>query len=345
MADITVQSGQGVTQAIASNLGLSGSDLKKVKLSVWQEVMTLVKENNTKAVSENKPASLSGTSDISKLNDKSSYKNNFLVHTGQKIEIDDSIWSKIKQLLTGKAPEVKTETTAAASSASQAANVGTPQTVKKNSSVSAADAFTSAATASNANIVADTPLEGSVETGKAANELFNKMGMYEDVKISVVSDEIEALLSKKNRTPEETEKMLTALHDGMKTLGNSMTKYIDSEYGDGSGKISKEAFLKWQAAGRDVSGASAEDVAQFEKDDAVMFNRMDLNKDGKIDNEEMSSFYMAMDFDEKNRSNGALDTVTVGAYGNFTSDPNQNQLDAKLKYAYGALYNKKPVEE
>lgn len=345
MTNITVQNGQGITQAIASNLGLSGTDLQKVKLSVWQEVMTLVKENNAKSVSENKSPAAGGTSDISKLNDKSSYHSNFLVHTGQKIEIDDSIWGKIKQLLTGKAPEVKTETPAAASSASQTANAGTPQTVKKNSSVSADDAFTSAATASNANIVADTPLEGSVETGKAANELFNKMGMLEDVKISVISDEIEALMSKKNRTPEETEKMIAALHDGMKTLGNSMTKYIDSEYGDGSGKISKEAFMKWQASGRDVTGARAEDVAQFEKDDAVMFQRMDLNKDGKIDNEEMSSFYMAMDFDEKNRSNGALDTVTVAAYGNFTSDPNQNQLDAKLKYAYGALYNKKPAEE
>ena len=32
MAEIKVTTGQGVTQAIASNLGMSGADVKKVKL-------------------------------------------------------------------------------------------------------------------------------------------------------------------------------------------------------------------------------------------------------------------------------------------------------------------------
>ena len=51
MAEIKVNTGQGVTQAIASNLGMSGADVKKVKLSVWQEVMKLVDQNNTQQLS------------------------------------------------------------------------------------------------------------------------------------------------------------------------------------------------------------------------------------------------------------------------------------------------------
>ena len=62
----------------------------------------------------------------------------------------------------------------------------------------------------------------------------------------------------------------------MKKLGNSMTKYIDSEFGDGSGKISSDAFLKWQEAGRNealkASGLTVTDAdkEQFAKDDICL---------------------------------------------------------------------------
>lgn len=342
MAEIKVNTGQGVTQAIASNLGMSGTDVKKVKLSVWQEVMKLVDQNNTQQVQQNKSPTFTGTNDVNKIGDKSSYKSNFLAHPNQVMQIDDSIMGKIKQLLTGKSAETTPANTV---SKSNPAN-----TTTKTSDTSKAATPTLMSSASEANIVADTPLEGSAETGKAADALFNKMGLMENVKISVISDETSALMSKKNRTPEETQKMLGELHDGMKKLGNSMTKYIDSEFGDGSGKISSDAFLKWQEAGRNealkASGLTVTDTdkEQFAKDDMVMFNRLDLNKDGKIDNEEMSAFYLAMDFDEKGRSDGAIDTITYNAAGHFTSDPNENNLDAKLKYAYGALYDKQTAE-
>lgn len=47
---------------------------------------------------------------------------------------------------------------------------------------------------------------------------------------------------------------------------------------------------------------------------------------------------------KKGSSDGAIDSITYGAVGHFTSDPNENNLDAKLKYAYGALYDKQPAE-
>lgn len=42
MVSINIGAGQGVTQAIASKLGLSKDDLKKINLSTWQNVMTEV---------------------------------------------------------------------------------------------------------------------------------------------------------------------------------------------------------------------------------------------------------------------------------------------------------------
>ena len=68
---------------------------------------------------------------------------------------------------------------------------------------------TSKSSASEANIVAQTPADGDFKTGSVANNLFNKMMNAEDVKISVISDEISALMSKKNPTPEEIKQIQT----------------------------------------------------------------------------------------------------------------------------------------
>lgn len=106
MADITVQRGQGVTQAIASNLGLSTNDCKNIKLSIWQQVMTLVDKNNSQALKNNQSPIFTGTNDVSKISDKSTYQANFLVLEGQTMNIDDGIFAKIKQLLTGNATAI-----------------------------------------------------------------------------------------------------------------------------------------------------------------------------------------------------------------------------------------------
>ncbi len=342
MADITVKTGQGVTQAIASNLGLSSADCKKVKLSVWQEVVKLVDQNNTKSVNEGKTPTFTGTNDASKIGDRSSWQTNFTVHNGQTMQIDDSIMGKIKQLLTGKAPEVQAAQSAARANAPQAATEAAA--AAKPETVSQTTTPTAASSASEANIVADTPLEGSVETGRAANALINKMGQYEDVKVSVISDEISALMNKKDRTPEETQLMHTELYNGMKKLGNSMTKFICAEYGNGSETISPEAFAKFQKAGRDEAASatgitiSAQEAQQYAQSDNILFARIDINGDGVIDNKEMSAFYYAMDFDENNRSNGAIDTISAGANAQFLDDPNQNMFDKKMSYTYKTLW-------
>ena len=244
MTEIKISQNQGITQAIASNLNMSAADCKKVKLSVWQEVMNLVKQNNARNVSTGTKSDYSGTSDVSKINDKSSYSTNFLVHADQSLHIEDSIMDKIKQLLTGNSNKANQSDPIASNN-----NVNrTSATASQQNAQSTTPTLQSSA--SEANILADIPVEGSAEAGQTVNSLLNKMGMAEDVKISVISDETSALMSKKNLTPEERTQMLNELHNGMKKLGNSMTKYITSEYGNGSETISPEAFLKWQAAGR-----------------------------------------------------------------------------------------------
>ena len=357
MADITIQQGQGITQAIASNLGLSKADCKKIDLSIWQQVMTLVDQNNIQNLNNNRSTLFSGTNNVDKIGDKSSYDTNFLVHTGQKIQIEDGIWSKIKQLLTGNAAEVKTsENTQQTKNSSdvRALQVETlnnepvleelkPSPIKPlfaggifqskaKSPVKQPQTPTFASSASEANIVSETPLQGDLKTGKRANELFNKMNKGEDVKVSVISDEIEALMAKPNKSSEDIKKINQALSDGYKKLGGSMTQFISSNYGDGSENISKEAFIKWQTA-----GLSEQDAKFLETSNNNLFARMDIDGDGKISQKEMSAFYYALDFDG-NKCNGSIDTNSNIKNAVFLDDPNQNEFDAKLGYTYKALY-------
>lgn len=195
---------------------------------------------------------------------------------------------------------------------------------------------------STLNITASTPLTGDVKTGAAANEIISKMSNAESAEISVVSDEIRELAKKENKFPAEVEQLKAEIKIGMQKLGNSYTKFLDSKYGDGSGQISEEAFLKFQSDG--LKGLNADQMAELEKSNKTMFNRLDLNKDGKLDNEEMSAYFFAMDFNENNAPNGAIDTNSMMKNAPYLDDPNKNVFDAKLKYAYGELYGKQVVE-
>lgn len=113
MVSINIGAGQGVTQAIATKLGLSKDDLKKINLSTWQNVMTEVNNaqnridaHNAANPNDKQQSIFSGGRDVSTINQKSNWKNNFVVQQGT-VEIDDSAWNKIVQLLTGKTPATK----------------------------------------------------------------------------------------------------------------------------------------------------------------------------------------------------------------------------------------------
>lgn len=193
---------------------------------------------------------------------------------------------------------------------------------------------TSKSSASEANIVAQTPADGDFKTGSIANNLFNKMMNAEDVKISVISNEISALMSKKNPTPEDIKKIQTALSQGFQKLGGSMTKFISEKYGDGGETISKEAFMKFQN-----EGLSDAEIQNMEASNNNVFKRLDVDGDGVISAKEMSAFYYAMDFDTKNVGNGSIDSVSYYANMSILDDPNENILDKKMAYTYNMLSN------
>lgn len=327
MAEIKVTTGQGVTQAIATNLGMSAAACKKVKLSVWQEVMSLVKSDNDKKVQNGGISNYSGNNDVSKIGDISN-SNNFKVYDGQTMQIDDSIMGKIKSLLLGSRAPVSTPTIATPPITSTLSTEKTHPTT----STGAVAAPTSASSASEANIVANTPADGDFKTGSVAVNLFNKMLNANDVKISVISDDISALMSKKNPTPEDVKQIQKALSQGFKKLGGSMTQFISTKYGDGGETISKEAFMKFQN-----EGLSDVQIKEMETSNNNVFKRLDVDGDGVISAKEMSAFYYAIDFDDKNVGNGSIDSVSYYANMSILDDPNENIFDKKMAYTYNML--------
>ncbi len=105
MVDISIQSGQGITQAIKAKIEGSGQKISNNDLSVWQDVMREVK-----TAQESGSQIYSGGDDVDQLNNKQNWKTDFKVAAGQVIQLVENVWNRIVELLTGKKPEVAQET-------------------------------------------------------------------------------------------------------------------------------------------------------------------------------------------------------------------------------------------
>lgn len=96
MVDINIGNGQGITQAIRDKIG--AANIKNKDAATWQKVVAEVNNaQNSKSIFKSGD---NYTTDSTKLNEKSTFQSNFVVDKGT-VTIDDSVWSKIQNLLTG----------------------------------------------------------------------------------------------------------------------------------------------------------------------------------------------------------------------------------------------------
>lgn len=96
MAEINIRNGQGITQAIRDKIG--AANIKNKDAATWQKVVAEVNSaQNSKSIFKSGD---NYTTDSTKLNEKSTFQSNFVVDQGT-VTIDDSVWSKIQNLLTG----------------------------------------------------------------------------------------------------------------------------------------------------------------------------------------------------------------------------------------------------
>ncbi len=114
MVDIQIGKKQGLTQAVATKLGLSKDDCKKIDVSVWQQVVQEI-DNEQQSINQHNKANpndpkasiFTGGNDVSTIDQKENWKTNFKTKEGS-FSLSDESWNKISGLL-GKPVETKPE--------------------------------------------------------------------------------------------------------------------------------------------------------------------------------------------------------------------------------------------
>lgn len=120
MAEINIGNGQGITQAIRDKIG--AANIKNKDAATWQKVVAEVNNaQNSKSIFKSGD---NYTTDSTKLNEKSTYQSNFVVDKGT-VTIDDSVWAKIQNLLTGGNETTKAEAETKQKTLSETANENT----------------------------------------------------------------------------------------------------------------------------------------------------------------------------------------------------------------------------
>jgi len=119
MVDIQIGKKQGLTQAVASKLGLSKDECKKIDVSVWQQVVKEIdseqqniNQHNKANPNDPKASIFAGGNDTSTIDQKSNWGSNFITQEGS-FSLSDESWNKISGLLgkpVEKKPEEKPET-------------------------------------------------------------------------------------------------------------------------------------------------------------------------------------------------------------------------------------------
>ena len=322
--EISVSKGQGITQAIASNLGLNKDDCKNVKLETWQSIMTLVDEANTKRLENNESSIFTGGNDVSSIGDKSSWHSNFHVNEGDVMQIEDSVFDKIKKLLGIQAQEETEETEETEGEEKvQEEKTGEETPVEE--------------TEENAEV----ELSEEAKKGEAIDKKFKEMGEFDesgkvkDISLNLVDDEWRKLAGKKDKTEAEKQQLDTQYKTAVKNLGCQYTAFIDAKYGNGDGVVDKDEYFAFEEAAvpQELKDDEAS-KADIEEMKEIGFNRLDLNKDGKIDNEELAAYIHAMDFGtEDGKSNGLNGKISAFDYLTNSlalSKKEKSSLDEKL---------------
>src|SRR5574344_1582368 len=113
MVELNVRANQGITQAIATKLNLTSTDLKKLDASIWSGVMKDVQSSKSTNFT-------SKTNDVNSINDKNKNHSNFVIDKGA-VKIDDGVWSKITTMIKNALNKSKPAATTAATTATTAA--------------------------------------------------------------------------------------------------------------------------------------------------------------------------------------------------------------------------------
>ena len=313
MAQINIGQGQGITQAIASHLGMSKDDCKKVGLAQWQQVMSLVDQNNTQNKTNKEQSIFSGGNNVKNLGNSANWKTDFVVQQGT-VEIQQSLWDKIVAILkpSAAAPSAPTQSETPAQSD---APVEVPETPKAGQTVEL-DAFKGMEAKAREMTFEEALNDSTPENG-----------------VSMVNDEWREMANRGDAATGEKYQEL------VKKFGLNYTRQLDEKYGNGDGTLTYEEFEKHQS--EDITPDADADVRAAMKE-AIKnaFERLDLNDDNKLDSKEITTLLAAMDYDKDNNVNGRITINDFFRTSIQLGEGDRQFLDDLLEYNYNSFFGK-----
>ncbi len=313
MAQINIGQGQGITQAIASHLGMSKDDCKKVGLAQWQQVMSLVDQNNTQNKTNKEQSIFSGGNNVKNLGNSANWKTDFVVQQGT-VEIQQSLWDKIVAILkpSAAAPSAPTQSETPAQSD---APVEVPETPKAGQTAEL-DAFKGMEAKAREMTFEEALNDSTPENG-----------------VSMVNDEWREMANRGDAATGEKYQEL------VKKFGLNYTRQLDEKYGNGDGTLTYEEFEKHQS--EDITPDADADVRAAMKE-AIKnaFERLDLNDDNKLDSKEITTLLAAMDYDKDNNVNGRITINDFFRTSIQLGEGDRQFLDDLLEYNYNSFFGK-----
>ena len=159
----------------------------------------------------------------------------------------------------------------------------------------------------------------------------------------VLTDEWRNLASKKNKTPEEIQRMQDLYREGFQNFGAEFVGYIDQEFGDGNGLLSQDEYINYE-----VSSLDKKDINELgvnpQVDTGNIFAHMDRDKSGDVDAEEMAATLAMFDMDVKNGGiNGKIKVYDLNANVANMVKPSYTEggaaMDEKVNMMYNFLFN------
>ena len=316
MAQISIGQGQGITQAIASHLGMSKDDCKKVGLAQWQQVMTLVDQNNTQNKANNKESIFTGGNNVQNLGNKANWKTDFVVQQGT-VEIQQSIWDKIVSILKPSAAPASEEIKPEEAPEPPKAGTSTEVTdTSKTDQTTELDAFKSMEAKAKEMTLEEALNDNTPENG-----------------VSLVDEEWREMANRGDAATGEKYQEL------VKKFGFNYTQQIDAKYGNGDGILTYEEFEKHQS--EDIGpDADAEVKAAMKESTQNAFKRLDLNDDNKIDSKEITTLLAAMDYDKDSNVNGRITINDFFRTSIQLGEGDRQFLDDLLEYNYDSFFGK-----
>lgn len=158
----------------------------------------------------------------------------------------------------------------------------------------------------------------------------------------VLPDEYRLLADKKNKTPEEIEKMKDMYKNGFLNFGESYIKHIDGKYGNNDNKLTVDEFVKSQLDESIQGELSLNEQREMARN---IFEHLDINNDGVADKKEVAAMMSMFDMsighngDKAGKIDGKIKAVDYNGKALNLVKPSTEEGGAAMDSQMNIMYN------